>query len=142
MNLEKIVRPFQQTSFLQTQRIIKSAAQPTGERAFLSWGAAGTVPKGVMQFSGKPSSTESFVGFKIVDAEKTYTQTDPPVTEDVDLNGVTLKRVREITFRTIADAQNAPASAANDAVLSDLVGLVKVLDASRETAATYKTTWD
>lgn len=142
MNLERIIRPFQTGDVLATKRIVKSTAVATGETAFLSWGAAGAVPKGIMQNDGKPHPAEGGGGFKVVKAQQTWTQTGEPVTEDVVVDGVKIKRVREITFKTVNDESSAPQISSAAQLVSDIVeGLRMSIEGSRVSSATYKTKW-
>lgn len=145
---ERIIRPFQTGEVLQTKRIVKSTSIATGDTAILSWGAPGTIPAGVMQKAATPAGVPFQDGglhgdFKVVNAEQTWTQTGTPKTENIVVDGVVVKRVREITFNTINPASNPPSNAFVAGAISNVIaGLVRDIEGSRASSATYKTTWN
>jgi hypothetical protein len=136
---EQIVRPFQTQRVLSTQRIVKSLSVATGQRAFLSWGAAGAIPAGVLQ--KKPTPLQQ-PGFSIVNAMDTWTQTETPVTEDVQVGGATVKRVREITFDSIVASRAATFSLVAAGVSDVIAGLLADMPGNRTKSSKYNTTWD
>jgi hypothetical protein len=143
---EQIVRPFQTRDVLQTRRIVKSLSTKTGERAFLTWGAAGTIPAGALQPPPTPAAPQP--GFNVIqDSPAQWVQTEEPVTEEVQVGGVTIKRVRAITFHTLANNlpgfEPTPINSTVAAGVSDVVaGLLRDISGTRAKTATYKTTWE
>jgi hypothetical protein len=139
---EYIVRPSQTQPVLATTRIVKSVSIATGATAILSWGVAGAVPAGARQLPPKVGS-QTLGGFSVTNAVETWSQTDPPVTEDVQIEGVTIKRVREITFHTIVQALDAqPFSLAAEGVTDVVAGLLRDMPGNRTKQSTYKTKWN
>ncbi len=149
--LEQIVRPFQVRQVHTTRRITKSASVPGDDTATLTWGTAGNVPAGVLQFTDTPVDL-TVVGFNTRTSAEDWQMSGTPTTETVDIKNSggdvvgQAKRVREIKFkrRDVApvDSRTTKPATTNSGVSDTVTGASQSISANRSVERSDSMTWD
>lgn len=143
---EQLVRPFQTRQVTTTKRIIPVKSEAAPQTAIISWGAAGTLPEGVVQPSAVDLESIESIGFQLHSCTENWTQADRvgeesqlPIktTGGAVIGNATVDRTKEITFRR-REAEVQPFSFAAVGVTQVISGLRTSIPGSNSCESKFK----